>query len=146
MYTGTHIFYTVIQLTWGICQNALGILLWLILSLIHPTRKRGYYHGAILTHWKLGFSMGLGMFIFYGHEGKEEEKEVLVHEWGHTVQSVILGPLFLFVIAIPSLVWAFTPVFAARRRAGKYKYTDFYCEHWANVLGEKLLRQPATWR
>lgn len=138
--------YTLLQFTWGICQNIVGLLVWLILGILNPRRKRAYYHGAILTHWKFPFSMGLGMFIFYGHEGTEEEKEVKVHEYGHTIQSIILGPLFLFVIGIPSCVWAFTPVFNRWRKAGRYKYTDFYPEKWANKLGEKILKEPSTWR
>lgn len=145
-HTLNHILYVILQLTWGIVQNALGVLLWLILTLVNPRRKRGFYHGAVLTYWKFSFSMGLGMFIFYGHEGREEEKEVLVHEWGHTIQSIILGPLFFLVIAIPSTVWAFTPVFGKWRREGRYRYTDLYCEKWANLLGERLLKEPSTWR
>lgn len=141
-----HVIYTVLQLSWGIVQNFLGIILWTVLSVVNPKRKRGYYHGAVLTHWKFKFSMGLGMFIFYGHEGTEEASEVLVHEYGHTIQSIILGPLFMLVIGIPSCVWAFTPVFGKWRKEGKYKYTDFYPEYWANKLGEKILKKPATWR
>lgn len=144
--TVNYILYTFLQLTWGICHNLLGMLLWLILTVVNPKRKREYYHGAILTHWKFSFSMGLGMFIFYGHEGTEEEKEVKVHEYGHTIQSIILGPFFLFVIGIPSVVWAFTPAFVRMRKKGKIKYTDFYPEHWANTLGEKILKEPSTWR
>lgn len=144
--TVNHILYTVIQLTWGICQNSLGILLWIILSIVNPKRKREYYHGAILTHWKFQFSMGLGMFIFYGHEGADEEKEVKVHEYGHTIQSVILGPLFMFVIAIPSVVWAFTPALIKIWKSDRCNYTDFYPEYWANKLGEKILKEPSTWR
>lgn len=90
--------------------------------------------------------MGLGMFIFYGHEDNPEAKEVLVHEWGHTIQSIILGPLFMLVIAIPSLLWAFIPGLVKMRKEKGIKYTDFYCEKWANIEGEKLLKQPATWR
>lgn len=140
-----YILYTFIQLTWGICQNALGILLWIILTIVNPKRRRGYYHGAILTYWKFSFSMGLGMFIFYGHHDKEESyaKAVLVHEYGHTIQSCMLGPLFMFVIAIPSTVWAFTPKFANWRKEGKYTYFDFYPESWANYEGERVLKMPA---
>lgn len=144
--TVNHIIYTLLQLSWGLAQNSLGILLWLILTAVNPGRKRGYYHGAVLTHWKFKFSMGLGMFIFYGHEDNEEAKQVLVHEYGHTIQSIILGPFFMLIIAIPSVVWAFTPAFVRMRKEGKYTYTGFYPEYWANKLGEKILKQPSTWR
>lgn len=139
------IIYTILQWTWGIIQTSVGLLMFLILTVIKPNRTRKYYHGAIVSYWKFPFSMGCGMFIFFGHHKQEEQyqKEVLVHEYGHTIQSIILGPLFMFVIAIPSCVWAFTPAFAKMRKEGKYSYFDLYCEGWANHLGELVLHEPA---
>lgn len=147
-YAAEHILYTLIQWTWGIVQNSLGLLIWILLSIVNPKRRRGYYHGAILTHWAFPFSMGLGMFIFYGHGDKEESyaKSVLVHEYGHTLQSCLLGPLFMPVIAIPSCVWAFTPAFVRGRKAGRWTYFDLYAESWANKWGEKVLHMPAPSR
>lgn len=144
-YILNHIVYTLIQLTWGICQNAFGILLFLILTIINPKRKRKYYHGAIMSYWKFPFSMGLGMFIFFGHSNKNEtyQSEVLVHEFGHTIQSCILGPLFMFVIGIPSFLWAFIPCFVKMRKEGKYSYLEFYPEKWANYEGERVLHMNA---
>lgn len=142
----TRVLYWIIQLTWGILQNALGFLLWLLLTIIDPKRKRGMYNGAIVSYWKKPFSMGLGMFIFYGHENAPDAKEVFVHEYGHTVQSVLLGPLFVFVIGIPSLVWAFTPRFQKWRDEGRYTYMDFYPESWANKWGEAITGLPAPRR
>lgn len=139
------IIYTILQFTWGIIQTATGFLVFLILTIINPIRKRKYYHGAIVSYWKFPFSMGCGMFIFFGHHNQDEkyQKEVLCHEYGHTIQSIILGPLFMFVIAIPSCVWAFTPAFVKMRKEGKKTYFDLYCESWANHLGEKVLHEPA---
>lgn len=71
---------------------------------------------------------------------------VLVHEYGHTIQSMILGPLYLFVIGIPSCIWAFTPYFQKLRSKGKYSYYDFYPEKWANYLGSKVTGQSAPQR
>ena len=146
MFTLNHIIYYLLQLTWGIVQNALGILLFLILTVINPTRKRFIYHGAIVSQWKYPFSMGLGMFIFYGHEKSKIAKEVLVHEYGHTLQSMVLGPLFLFVIAIPSVTWAFVPYFNEYRKKNKVSYVDLYCEKWANDWGEEITKLKAPSR
>ncbi|MBO2516494.1 MAG: hypothetical protein CW338_04340 [Clostridiales bacterium] len=147
-YILNRILYTLIQLTWGILQNAAGVLALLVMTLTDPRRKHAYYHGALVTHWKFPFSMGLGMFIFYGHAEQEAEyaAAVLVHEYGHTIQSCILGPLFLPVIGIPSCVWAFTPVFVKWRKEGRYDYLQFYPEAWANHEGERVLKMPAPRR
>lgn len=145
--TLTLVIYTIIQWTWGILQNVLGGLLFLYLLIKDPKAEHGYYHGAVVTPWKEGKgSMGLGMFIFFGHKSSPEAEEVMVHEWGHTVQSVILGPLFVFVIGLPSLIWAYTPCFVKLREKKGIEYTDLYCEKWASGMGEKLTGHPAVWR
>lgn len=83
--------------------------------------------------------MGLGMFIFLSESAMNGERRefTLMHEYGHTVQSCILGPLFLPVIGLPSLVWAGLPVFLRFRERRGVSYYRFYPERWANFLGER---------
>ena len=65
---------------------------------------------------------------------KEEQLErVLKHESGHQVQSFILGPLYLLVIGLPSIVW--NVCFRKYRAKYQISYYDFYTEKWANQLG-----------
>ncbi len=144
-YTVNYILYALVQFTWGIVQNVAGALMVALIKLRDPKRKVFYYHGAVVCHWKMTGSMGLGMFIFYGHydEEKSYADAVLVHEYGHTIQSCILGPLYMFVIGIPSMVWNATPVFQRWRKEGRYTYYDFYPEGWANYEGERVLKMPA---
>lgn len=53
------------------------------------------------------------------------------HEWGHTRQSLILGPLYLIVIGIPSILWA-----AFHKKIAPNKsYSSFFTEAWADKLG-----------
>ena len=134
------VLYWVLQWTWGIVQNLLGGLLTLFLL----KREHMCYRGAFVTRWRLGGSMGLGMFIFLGKTLPETESQILVHEFGHTVQSAILGPLYLPVIGLPSVVWANLPAFAKLRRKRRISYYRAYQEHWANHLGERVtkLRSP----
>ncbi len=54
--------------------------------------------------------------------------------FGHTIQSLILGPLYLIIIGIPSVLWGF---FGAKKRKEKQiPYGAFFTEEWANRLGE----------
>ncbi len=145
-YIINHIIYTLLQLTWAIPQNILGLLILLGLTIKNPKRNHFYYHGAIVTEWKFTFSCGCGMFIFYGHKDAKDAKEVLVHEYGHTLQSIVLGPLFMFIIAIPSMTWAFVPCFIKMRKEKNIKYVDFYPESWANSWGEAITKEKAPAR
>ena len=54
------------------------------------------------------------------------------HEFGHVLQSRMLGPLYLMVIGLPSLLWAWL---GDRIAPGK-SYYWFYTERWADRLGE----------
>lgn len=90
--------------------------------------------------------MSLGLFVFVTsepffaskYEGKinieELSNRLLVHEYGHTIQSLILGPLYLIVIGIPSTLWGFLG--AKKRKTEQIPYGAFFTEGWANRLGE----------
>ncbi|MCM1276408.1 MAG: hypothetical protein NC299_13795 [Lachnospiraceae bacterium] len=104
-------------------------------------RKRFWYNGAAVTVWgsRRG-SMGLGMFIFLGENAmsNEERREfTLMHEYGHTLQSALLGALFLPAIGLPSLLWAGLPFFKRLREKYSLSYYWLYTERWANFLGER---------
>lgn len=73
-------------------------------------------------------SVTLGSYIFLSPRATDT---AVRHEWGHTRQSLILGPLYLIVIGIPSLIWAATHKSIAPNKP----YDWFYTEAWANKLG-----------
>lgn len=98
--------YILIQLTWGSLQSLLGF----ILFIINIKQKHYFYHGAIITEWQTRSSISLGLFVFvtqepyftdkFKNEFTKEElaNRLLVHEYGHTIQSLILGPLYLIIM------------------------------------------------
>ena len=129
-----YIFFYLLQMTWGIIQNVLGFLLFVFLYLKDCKRKIFRYKGAIVTMWKQRSSLSLGIFIFLGIA----DKRVLVHEYGHCIQSIILGPLYLPLVGIPSFIWCNAPHLRKLRKKGTYHYSSFYTEKWANHLGEKV--------
>ena len=120
---------------------------------MHLKSKHYTYHGAIITEWNVKSSMSLGLFVFVtsepyfapkyeGQIGVEElSNRLLVHEYGHTIQSLILGPLYLIVIGIHSTLWGFMG--AKKRRDEKIPYGAFFTEGWANRLGEWVTREKS---
>ena len=82
--------------------------------------------------------MSLGMFLFLGNT---KDPRVLVHEYGHSIQSMILGPLYLPVIGIPSYVWCNLPHFRKLRREKGVSYYRFYPESNANYLGKLITKE-----
>ena len=125
------IIYYFLQWTFGLPQNLIGLLFYLFTR----SGEKYRYRNAAVKSWRFGGSMGLGMFIFMGEVPPRDKDYVLRHEYGHTVQSIILGPLFLPVIGLPSLLWASLPVFRRYRASKKVSYYALYTEKWANRLG-----------
>lgn len=76
-------------------------------------------------------SVSLGKYIFISERNKNS-RNTIYHECGHCKQSRILGPLYLIVIGIPSIIWAtlhsYIPYF------WKYSYYVFPTEKWADKL------------
>ncbi len=64
---------------------------------------------------------------------KKWQKDYLLHEYGHTLQSRKLGWLYLFVIGLPSIIWA--GCFDNYRKKHNKSYYSFYTERWADELG-----------
>ncbi len=145
------VFYQLVQWTWGIVQTLLGF----IIFLLHIRRKHFLYHGAIVTVGDNPSSVSIGAFVFITDEPyfypkhkdaftKEElSARLLVHEYGHTVQSLILGVLYLPVMGVPSTLWGFLPSCAKKRKEQGISYFSFFTERWANALGEGVLKQPS---
>ncbi len=134
------LLYILWQCSWGCLQSLAGAFI-LLLNIKKPHRL---YHGAVVTEWSQGGSVSLGMFIFISADKSQDMKQrLLVHEYGHTVQSLILGPLYLLVIGLPSVIWAGLPYFKNRRRRNGTSYYLLYPERWANFLGERVTKEPA---
>lgn len=142
------LLFWIAQWTWGLPQNVAG-LVWLVLNGKRPRRN---FKGAVVTstnNWPGGVS--LGMFIFAddhvlpkGWVDRADEKaginKLIAHEYGHCIQSLILGPLYLPTVGLTSFIWARSARMQKRRRVRGIDYYDFWCERWANALGERFAR------
>lgn len=145
------ILYRLLQCTWGGLQSLLGA----VVFLLHCKQPHFSYHGAIVTRWKGASSVSLGLFVFITAEPyfydklkdrytmEELSNRLLVHEYGHTIQSLILGPLYLIAMGIPSMLWGFLPGAAKIRKEKQVSYFSFFTERWANTLGEKVTGKPS---
>lgn len=142
------ILYILIQSTWGILQSFAGF----VVFLLNIRKKHFMYHGAVVTQWDRLSSVSLGMFVFVSSHrlfdrrvndrlsDEAASRALLVHEYGHTIQSLVLGPLYLPLIGLPSLLWA-TGKKPRHRRLMGTPYSAFWTEHSANVLGEKTTKE-----
>jgi hypothetical protein len=128
------------QWTWGFPQTLIGAVLYMI----HRKCSHGSFHGCVVTYWNCRGSLGMGTFLFIDKVHDQNNPQVMVHEFGHAVQSAILGPLFLPIMGIPSFLWCNLPVCRRFRREKKFSYYRFYPESTANRLGALACREECN--
>lgn len=120
---------------WGLPQNICGLIGYLICKYILHYQTEKYNEAYVVYATNQKGSLCLGLFLFVSGTNIE----VVKHEYGHCQQSAILGPIWFFVIGIPSFIWC--NCFDNYRKEHQISYYDFYTEKWANKLGDSKLGQ-----
>ena len=85
-----------------------------------------YESSMVFRIREMNGGLSLGRYIFVNMLNFD----LVRHEYGHSRQSKILGPLYLLIIGLPSLIW-----FKMYRQTWKKSYYWFYTERWADYLG-----------
>ena len=103
----------------------------MLAGLIVKLATKAEKHGEFYRYNAKGGSVSLGTYIFLckAHWNDEETQR---HEKGHTVQSYILGWLYLLVIGLPSIIWC--NLFEEYRQKHGIIYEAFYTEKWADKI------------
>lgn len=106
----------------------------LILRLFVKVSTKENFNNCIVYKCNLkGGSVSLGNKLFLG-KCHWSDHYTRCHEYGHYKQGLILGPLYLIVIGVPSLVWCWV-LHPLINKFKKVSYYSFYTEKWANKLG-----------
>lgn len=126
---GRHrILFYLLQFTWGLSVNIMGLLVFLC------CRKRFRsepFCNSIVTYLpgeRGGLSLGIFLFL-----SAHDTRHLRVHEYGHTIQCLFLGPLYWIVVLLPSALWYH--FFGAYRAKRRIPYDAFCCERWATAWG-----------
>lgn len=112
---------------WQLPQNLLGLLFMLFLKPAELVRDTGY--ARVYRSRRMSGGISLGQYAYVSYISAKEEDTIRHEGIGHSRQSRMLGPLYLPVIGLPSLIW--TQIY---RLCGK-SYYWFYTERWADRLG-----------
>ena len=121
------VLFVLWQCTWGAPQTLAGLCVYLYGRARGWPRRR--YNGAVAAAWGGGAGLSLGLFVFVPGFA---DARLLAHEYGHCLQSLVLGPLYLPLIALPSALWFNLPALRRLRREKNIGYYTFYTERWAD--------------
>ena len=118
-----------IKWLWQFPQNMLALCIEGILC--EAAYREGKTDGnTIIVNIVLPSAMSLGDYLFVNPMSSQK---TIQHECGHSKQSDILGPLYLIVIGIPSLLHNMAHYLCSKIGI-KWNYYSFYTEYWANKL------------
>lgn len=116
----------IILCIWQLPQLLVGLIMWPFLKNKKLVADRHFNFCWKSENMNGGISLGP---IAYVSEISKEE--TIAHETdGHTKDSKIFGPLYLFIIGIPSIFWA------SFYNSKKHCYYDFYTEKRANKFAK----------
>lgn len=138
-----NIFYGILRFVFWIWQAPQHILAHILILICGVMRKQYLvqYPTVVFVTLKRGnFAMSLGDIILVAHtwwgSGYANER-LRDHEYGHTIQSHMLGPLYLIIIGIPSFTQNVISTMLARYGYSQFKrnYYNRFPENWADKLG-----------
>lgn len=110
---------------WQFPQHLLALL---IIKITKATYKEDYEGAKIYNAPITGIS--LGQYIIVNEFTSEN---TIKHEYGHTIQSYYLGPLYLIIVGLPSITMN---ILSRIRVLDSRKYYDRWPESWADKLGK----------
>ena len=116
-------FNLFIWFLWQLPQNLIAFLMMPFVGKMKLIRFENYTWAFECP--KMIGGVSLGNFVFLSPSCSNKETSIR-HEYGHVMQSHLLGWLYLFIIGIPSMLNAMFSITDC--------YYDFYTESWANKL------------
>ena len=132
------ILYWIVSLTWGGLMTFIGFIIALVLLATgHKPYKFGYtFYFKVGKSWG-GLELG-GLFI----TDSNPSLHTLCHEHGHGLQNLWWGPLFPFVIGIPSAIryWYREIKYYRKGKQPPTTYDSIWFEGQASRLGEKYFK------
>lgn len=127
---------SVLAMIWQLPQTIIGALVALFGVLfcnkrsysVLETKLIGLFELQMNVSCNFRFCFSLGPFVITPHPVPQR---IMLHESGHSIQSLYLGPLYLIVVGVPSMILiAFKKIFK--------KSDDWYHSHYPESWADKL--------
>ena len=141
-------FINVFLFIWQFEQHLYAGLLFLInIGAVYSKRVNGV-KVYFAKRFPKSTSISLGNFLIFAENTDPETHpeyfdvttKTVIHEYGHSIQSKMFGPIYVLVIGVPSFI---TATIKRIFKKDSVWYHERYPEHWADVLGEKYVRKYA---
>lgn len=128
--------YYLLQWTWGFPLTAIGAVAYLIFTKIFNYPIKKYKNNILILIPYSNFTgLNLGLFTLIN----KNRKDLIIHEYGHSIQNILFGWFTIFIITIPSIIrfW-YRTLKTVLNKENKTGYYDIWFERQATRLGEAL--------
>ena len=134
--------YYLLACTWGFIMTIVGLLVSSVLAIAKLFLKDKITFKPY--HWIYSISVGpnfwggceLGLCFL---RDQKSNGNLAAHEFGHTFQNCLLGPLFPFMVAIPSATWYWLRTINPAKYSKK-PYDSMWFEDAATQCGLYVIR------
>ena len=128
--------YYFLSFTWGLPLTLAGCIVALVLTIAGKKSKKF----GLVRYFTIGKNWGgLELGVFFLTDPHENYK-TKCHEFGHSLQNCIWGPLMIFVICLPSVIryWYRELKYNRKGKNPPTKYDDIWFEGQATEWGTKV--------
>lgn len=132
------VLYWILSLTWGAILSIPGLIgLCVLWAAGCPIIKNGFSYIVVVGNSWGGLNLGIISFI----EKSDEEyfQSTRRHEFGHSLQNIIFGPLQLFIVAIPSVIRYWYQTIRDVKGLPNKDYDAIWFEGTATKYGTKVI-------
>lgn len=126
-------FLNLILWTWCLPQTLLGLTLHLFFQISNLIIKTKPHQETLLVILNLKNFGGISLGKYILINKRIYNRTTLKHEYGHTIQNYLLGPLYLLIVGLPSITFSLLSRFS--KKFAKNYYQRFP-ENWADRLGK----------
>ena len=130
--------YYLLACTWGVLMTLLGLLISGVLGIVKIFDKKikfekfyWIYDIKVGPDWWGGFECGLNFL----RDHKSDDDYINNHEFGHGFQNCLLGPLFIFLVAIPSAARYWYQEIRSKKGKDNKPYDGIWFEDAATQCG-----------
>ena len=127
-----------LSFTWGIIPTFVGLIVTAVAACFGRVRTfHGRLYSVIGKDWG-GLEVGC---FFVACESCADSDHLRAHESGHGLQNILFGPLFIFLVWIPSAIryWYRELKYNRKHIAPPTQYDDIWFEGRATRWGKKYV-------
>lgn len=139
------ILYWVVELTWGSLLTIPGLLVaWFVLMFVPNRRVHKNGFSFIIEVGGNWGGLELGAVALCGHYYIENNywfNHTRCHEFGHSIQQLIFGPLQLFIVSIPSAVRYWYQRIRDSKGLPNKEYDNIWFEYTASKWGTNAINK-----